>query len=93
MNIHLECILMGLFSASICVISYITLFNDNENGNKKYKTVYDLFNDNEMRYNMVIYFIFGYIIHYLIKKNNLTDMYCTKVCYDDKCFMVCPVNK
>jgi hypothetical protein len=88
MNIHLECILMGLFSASICVISYVTLFNEN----KKYKTVYDLFNDDEMRYNMVIYFIFGYLVHYLIKKNRLTDMYCTKVCYDDQCFMVCKVN-
>lgn len=42
-----------------------------------------------MQTNMVIVFAMSIVIYHVIKKNDVPNMYCRKLCYDDKCFMVC----
>lgn len=80
-NIIIECILIGILSALCCLISYNIIYKTN---NKKKYII--------PKINIIIMcFILGASIHYLIKKNNITDLYCKKVCYGDECFMVCPI--
>lgn len=56
---------------------------------KDYKIFFQM---RESRNNLIMAFLFGALIHYIVEQSKLTDMYCKKVCYDDKCFMVCELN-
>ena len=80
MNIYLECLLIGLISTICCHLSYHLINDKNKKINKSLYTN-----------NIILCFIIGALLHYLIKKNNICDMYCRKVCYNDECFMVCPI--
>jgi hypothetical protein len=83
-NIIIECILIGILSALSCIISYNIIYKTH---NKDKKKKYIIPNKNII----MMCFILGATIHYLIKKNNITDLYCKKICYGDECFMVCPI--
>ncbi len=87
MNIIIECLIIGFISAICCIISYKIIYKTH-NLNSKNNL---LLTQPEMRNNIIICFIIGSILHYIIKSNNLTDMYCKKVCYDDQCFLVCKI--
>ena len=77
MNIYLECLIIGLISAICCIISYNIIYRDD-----KKKLTYN-------KANIILCFIVGFLIHFIIRKNKLTELYCKKVCYGDKCFMSC----
>jgi uncharacterized membrane protein YjjP (DUF1212 family) len=71
-----ECLLVGIISAILYY--YMTRLN-----NKKYK--------NKFNFNLVISFVFGFMLHYIIRVYRLNDLYCKKVCYNDECFMICRI--
>lgn len=79
MHILVECSIIGIISAISGMISYKIIYNNT-------KERPPIFNK------ILLSFVIGFMIHYIIKKSNLTNMYCKKVCYDDKCFMVCPID-
>lgn len=93
MYIYIECLIMGIITCIACMISCKLIYYDNKLMNdfsfknllinKKYKKV---------RIIMITSFFIGALVHYLIRKMNLTDMYCKKVCYGNKCYMVCPIH-
>jgi hypothetical protein len=96
MRLYIECIMVGIVSAICCVISYQIIYYNKLNSNRQTKLIniklYRKFiKDQTIRNNIIGSFCIGALIHYLISKSNLTNMYCKKVCYDDKCFMVCPI--
>lgn len=72
-----ECLLIGIITAIL--YHYTIRFIKKRN---KY------FNN---KLNLVISFIFGFTLHYLIKIYRLNDLYCKKVCYNEECFMICPI--
>ena len=74
MNILIECLLIGLITVICCDLVYKIL-------DKKKTKIY--------KQNLLFSFILGFLLHYLIKDNNLTEIYCKKVCYGDKCITVC----
>ncbi len=71
-----ECLLVGLISA----ILYYYVGRLVKRGKK-----------NINKFNLVISFIFGFMLHYLIIVYRLNDLYCKKVCYNEECFMVCRI--
>lgn len=76
MNIYLECLIIGLISIICNYISYKIIYN----------------NEKKQKYNInfgILFFILGFLLHYIIKKNRLTEFYCKKICYGDKCFLSC----
>jgi hypothetical protein len=73
MEILIECFLIGLISIICCQITYFIAKK-----NKKY-----------YKQDLILCFLFGFLLHYLIRSNNITDLYCKKVCYGDKCIMIC----
>jgi len=89
MDLKIECILMGLIAVVCCIIYNNTIYN------KPYTKDTILFYVKEKQYicNIIASFMIGFLIHYLYKKNNISEMYCKKVCYGDECFMVCQLNK
>jgi len=102
-----ECLLIGIFSAICCLISYKIIYysykDQSDQIDQKHNIsdyhMYDL-NDylfflkiRESRNYIIMSFIFGALIHYIIKQSHLTELYCRKVCYDNKCFMVCEIKK
>jgi hypothetical protein len=98
MSIILECLIAGIMSAICCIISYKIIYKTH-NKTSSTKVFGNLQNANnnlsieqpEIRNNIIMCFVIGSFIHYIIKSNNITDMYCKKVCYDDKCFLVCKI--
>jgi hypothetical protein len=91
MRIELECVFVGLIAALCCVVSYKIIHSSNLIKNKKRKSLLAFLNTSTVRNNILMCFVLGALIHYVIRESNITDMYCKKVCYDDQCFMVCPV--
>ncbi len=90
MRVEIECLLIGLISAICCMISYKIVYGSIKS---KYsnKNNYFYLNYPHLRNNVIFSFFIGALVHYIVKKSNLTDSYCKKVCYDDQCFMVCPI--
>ena len=90
MRVELECLIIGLISALCCMISYKIVYGS---ANSKYsdKDIFFYIRHPKLRRNIFLCFILGAFIHYIVKISNLTNMYCKKVCYDDQCFMVCPI--
>jgi hypothetical protein len=90
-NTIIECLIVGIISVIFCILSYKIIYA------KDCKTLSkSLFNINEKKYpnlkkNMVICFFLGATTHFIIKQSNLTKTYCKKVCYDDKCWLVCDI--
>jgi len=82
-TIIIECLIIGLISAICCIISYNVINPDEK------KTNY--FKNPKTRNNIIMCFFMGMIVHYIIKESGITNFYCKKVCYGDKCFMVCPI--
>ena len=96
MRLYIECSIIGLVSAICCLISYQIIYYNKINKSRQTKIIdlrlYNKFlNDRTIRNNIIMSFIMGALLHYLISKSDLNNMYCKKVCYDDKCFIVCPV--
>jgi len=83
MNNNLECLIIGLISIICChfLYHYIYTKQKNKKTNNKYYKHY-----------LLLSFLFGYLLHYIMKNNNIEDIYCKKVCYGDECFLICPVN-
>lgn len=79
MHILIECSIIGVISAISSMISYKIIYNNT----KKHPHIFN---------KIILGFIIGFVIHYIVKKSDLTNMYCKKICYDDKCFMVCPID-
>ena len=77
-SLKMECILMGIVSVICYIISYKIIYNKKLNIRNK-----------EVKNNIMLCFVMGILIHYIIKKTNLTDLYCKKICYDGECFMIC----
>ena len=77
-----ECIFIGIISVLCCIISMKIIQIKNKKNNSSSK----------VRNYMILSFLGGFFIHYIVKKVDLPNIYCKKVCYDDKCFYVCPVN-
>jgi hypothetical protein len=73
-----ECLVIGL----ICMVLYHFVIKLIKKDKKKLN----------YRQNLILSFIFGYILHYMIKSYRLDDIYCKKVCYNDECFMICPIK-
>lgn len=84
MHIIIECLIVGLISSICYILSYNLIYNlnDSTSSNYKYKSI---------KNKIIICFILCTIMHYIIKINNISDIYCKKLCYDDKCFMVCSI--
>lgn len=80
MHILVECSIIGIISAISSMISYKIIYN-----NTKEKERPPIFNK------IILSFIIGFVIHYIVKKSDLTNIYCKKICYNDECFMVCPI--
>ena len=78
-----ECIFIGIISVICCIFSYKIIYTDKEL--ERHKKI----NKNIYMNSIIISFIFGVIVHYIIKSNNLDNIYCKKICYNDKCFLVC----
>ena len=77
MDILFECLFIGLVCSLCCHLTYNIL-------EKKKKDKY--------KKNIIICFLFGCVLHYLIKDNNLTEMYCRKICYGNRCITVCKIT-
>jgi hypothetical protein len=75
-----ECLIIGLICMICC--HYLFVILNNKNSKKK----------NYYRQCLILCFLFGCLLHYIIKENNIDDLYCRKVCYNDECFMVCPIK-
>jgi hypothetical protein len=96
MRTEIECLIIGLISALCCMISYKIIYGSTISKSKtksktKSKNIFFFLKYQNLRNNIIFCFLLGAIIHYIIKKNDLTNMYCKKVCYDNQCFMVCPI--
>ncbi len=74
-----ECLIIGLICMGCC--HYLYRIINNKDIKKNY-----------YKQSLILSFLFGYLLHYLIKENNIEGLYCHKVCYNDECFMVCPIN-
>lgn len=100
-KIILECLIVGLISSICCLISYKIIYysyNKDENDINNYHLTdindYVMFiKMRESRNNIIMCFILGALVHYIVKQSHLTELYCRKVCYDDKCFMVCNIKE
>jgi len=73
----LECFIIGTITMIFINIIYKSNIIDKK---KKY-----------YKMNLIIGFIFSFILHYMIESNKITELYCKKVCYNDECFLVCKV--
>jgi hypothetical protein len=84
MRLIIECLIVGLITSICYILSYNLIYNLNNStsSNFKYKSI---------KNKIIICFFCGAIMHYIIKINNLTDIYCRKLCYDNQCFMVCTI--
>jgi len=89
MRVEIECLLIGLISALCCMVSYKIVYGSIKSKKSDKNNFY--LNNQNLRNNIIFSFLIGAFVHYIVKKSNLTDMYCKKVCYDDQCFMVCPI--
>jgi hypothetical protein len=83
MYLIIECLIMGLAAVIACIISYNIINNDIGNSSKTRSCLSS---------KIIVSFCCGFIIHLIIKKSHLTDMYCKKICYNNECYMVCPIN-
>jgi magnesium-transporting ATPase (P-type) len=100
-KIIIECLIIGIITSICCLISYKIIYyshNKDVNGINNYHLTnindYIMFlKIRESRNNILMSFVFGALVHYIIKQSHLTELYCKKVCYDDKCFIVCNINK
>ena len=90
MRVEIECLIIGSLSALCCMISYKIVYSSTKS---KYSNtnLFQLMKCSKIRNNIIMCFIFGSLIHYIVKISNLSNMYCKKVCYDNQCFMVCPI--
>ena len=95
-----ECLVVGLISSICCLLSYkIIYYSYNKIGDindyhlDDIKDYIRFLKMRESRNNILMCFILGALVHYIVKQSHLTEMYCRKVCYDDKCFMVCNLKK
>ncbi len=79
MNILNECLIIGLICVICCHYLYQILADKNNKTKKSYKQ------------SLILCFVFGCLLHYMIKENNIEGLYCKKVCYNNECFMVCPL--
>ena len=77
MHLYLQSFIIGLISALACHFIQIKLLHIK----KKHNTAYKM--------NILISFICGALIHHIVIKSNLESLYCRKICYDDKCIIVC----
>lgn len=91
----IECFIIGIISSIFCVLSYIIIQNNklnklNKSNKSNISIICELIKNYNVLKNILMCFICGIFIHLIIKKTNLTKKYCTKICYDDKCWNVCP---
>ena len=80
MNILNECLIIGLICVICCHYLYQILADKNNKTKKK-----------SYKQSLILCFVFGCLLHYMIKDNNIEDLYCKKICYNNECFMVCPL--
>ena len=71
----IECSIIGIIATIIYVVS-LKLIDKQKPINKMW---------------MIISFICGATLHYIINKTRMTDIYCHKICYGDNCLYVCHV--
>jgi len=97
-KIIIECLIIGVISAICCLISHKIIYIQYDNDDYSNYNLLDI-NEymifiklSESRNNIIACFFLGALVHYIIKQGHLTEMYCRKVCYDDKCFMVCDIK-
>lgn len=89
MDTYNKCIIVGLITMCLWLIMLIIIYN------KKVKDFnIDGFVNNKGKYpnikmGMLISFVIGYSIHYIIEYFNMYDYYCEKRCYDDGCYDIC----
>jgi hypothetical protein len=87
MKTIIEYLIIGLVSSICCILSHSVIYSNHK---KNYSYV-DYLKYSKTRNNIIMCFFVGVLIHYIIKTSDITSMYCKKVCYDDKCFIVCPI--
>jgi hypothetical protein len=92
MKLIIECLIIGTISAICYTLSYKITNINNDDDIYNLKSYIRYLNNINIRNNIILCFIMGALIHYIIKKSNLTSLYCKKVCYDDVCLIVCPYN-
>lgn len=90
MHIELECLIIGLISSLCCIISYKIIYGTTKSKYSE-KNMFHYLNYSKLRNCIILCFIMGAMLHYFIRKINLMDMYCKKVCYDNECYMICPI--
>ena len=90
-----ECLIIGLMCMICCHYLYTIINNKNNKDNKDNKDnkgdKNNKVNKNYYRQSLILCFLFRYLLHYIIKDNNIDNLYCKKVCYNNECFMVCPI--
>jgi hypothetical protein len=84
-----ECFIIGIVSVICCILSHNIIHSKKNNFKSKYFK--KCLNDKNFQHNIILCFLLGALVHFLIKQSNLTNMYCRKICYDDKCWLVCDI--
>ncbi len=77
-----ECVFIGILSVLCCIIALRII--DDKTKNKT--------DDKKKKQYMILSFVIGSVIHYIVKKTDLPSIYCKKVCYGPQCFYVCPAK-
>jgi prolipoprotein diacylglyceryltransferase len=84
MHIYLEYGIIAIVTAIASYIAYKVIYNDD----KQKETKQD---HTKILVIIIISSIIGVIGHLIIKKTNIDEMYCRKVCYGNKCMLVCKI--
>lgn len=92
MTLNLQCILIGLLTMIFWLIVLIVVSNKNIDGFKMQELINNRGKYPNIKINLLISFLLGYILHYFVVHFNLAGLYCEKKCYDDKCFDICIKN-
>lgn len=87
-QIIFQCFIIGIISVICCILSHSIIYSKQY---FKLKYLKKCFNDKNLQYNIILCFFLGALVHFLVKQSNLTNMYCKKICYDDKCWLVCDI--
>lgn len=91
-NLYFECILIGTITSILgnLILELLIKYNDNFNTNENLKFTLKTYKNDMIV--QVSLFLTGIFLHLLLEYIGLNNWYCEKVCYKDKCKLVCVKN-